>query len=201
MTRLNQIILSVLLALTAFFASAPAFAQATAVVAIDDTRIFRDSKAGKDIINKLKNIENQIRGEIEPTAKSLESEGKSIEAKLKGKTREQVAADTALVSQIQALEKKATDFGQKRATVNQEYALTEQRALVDFNKALEPVMMEVIKEKNAQLVVNKNAVVFSADNIDVSALVIQKLDQKTPSISVSRQRVPAAKAATTTKPK
>lgn len=215
MTRLKTLILSLFAAVAAASAVAPAaLAQGTVIVAIDDARILRDSKAGKDIQNKLKNIETQIRGELDPTAKSLESEGKNLETegkglqpKLQGKTQQQLAADTVLMGQVTALDKKLkdyakklNDFNTKRATVNQEYAMTEQKALIDFNKALEPAVMEVIKEKNAQLVVSRGAVVFAADSIDVTSLVIQKLDQKTPSVAVTRQRAPA-KAATPAKTK
>ncbi len=209
MTRLKSLFLSVFVSVAAATAVAPiATAQGAAIVAIDDGRVLRDSKAGKDIQAKLKNIETQIRGEIEPTAKSLETEGKNLEAegkglqpKLQGKTQQQLTADTVLMGQVTALDtklkayaKKMNDFQTKRATVNQEYAMTEQKALIDFNKALEPAVMEVIKEKNAQLVVSRSAVVFAADSIDVTSLVIQKLDAKTPTIAVTRQRAPAKPA-------
>jgi Skp family chaperone for outer membrane proteins len=195
MSRTKTKLFSLLLAVSAVATTAPAaFAQGTVVVAIDEGRIFRDSKVGKDIQNKLKNIQTQIRGEVEPTQKSLEAEGKTLDAKLKGKTREQVAADAALVGQMQALEKKATDFAVKSQTVSQEYAMTERQARIDFSKALQPVMLEVIKEKGAQIVVDRSGVVYVADAVDVSAAVISKLDAKTPSMTVTRQRAPAATA-------
>lgn len=100
-------------------------------------------------------------------------------------------ADAALVTQIENFQKKANEFAAKRQTLSQEYAATEQKALVDFNKALEPVLLEVVKEKGAQLVMSKGQAVFSADAIDGSPAIIAKLDQKTPAITVVRQRAPA----------
>ncbi len=192
MTRLKSTAAALVLAFAASTTFVPAaLAQATTVITIDEGRILRDSRAGKDIQAKLKNIETQINGELDPTRKSLDTEGKALQAKLQGKTREAIAADAALVAQLQAYQKKANDFGQKTSVVSQEFGLTERKALTDFNKALEPVLLEVVKEKNAQLVVSKGQVIFSADSIDATGLIITKLDARTPTIAVTRQRAPA----------
>jgi len=114
----------------------------------------------------------------------------TLNTKLEGKTRQQVAADAALMGEITAYDKKATDFAQKRARVSQEFANAERQAFIDFNTALEPVLMEVVREKNAQVVMSRRAVIYSADAVDVSDLVISKLDAKTPTINVQRKPLP-----------
>jgi outer membrane protein len=158
---------------------------------IDEGQILGNSKAGKDMFTKLKNIENQINVELKTPRDALEADRKTLATKLEGKTQEAVMADAALVTQIENFQKKANEFAAKRQTLSQEYAATEQKALVDFNKALEPVLLEVVKEKGAQLVMSKGQAVFSADAIDGSPAIIAKLDQKTPAITVVRQRAPA----------
>jgi len=171
-----------------------AAAQGTTVVMIDEARLLTDSKAGKDIQTKLSSLETQMKNELEPTRATLETDGKALQTKIEGKTREAVAADTALVAQLTAYQKRANDFAQKRQIVSQEFQLTERKALVDFNRAIEPALMEVVNEKKAQIVMSKGQVIYSADTVDVTALVISKLDAKTPTIAVSRQRVPAQPA-------
>ncbi|MFN4184749.1 MAG: OmpH family outer membrane protein [Hyphomonas sp.] len=175
--------------------SLPAFhmaeAQGSTVMVIDDNKIFLDSKAGKDIQTKLQNIEKQINNELEPARKSLEAEIKALQPKLDGKTREAIAADTALVNELTAFQKKNNDLNQKRAIAEREYAMTAEKAIIDFNKALDPVLTEVIREKNAQLVLLKSQVVFSADAVDGTAAIVQKLDAKTAAIAVTRQKLPA----------
>ena len=54
-------------------------------------------------------------------------------------------------------------------------------------------MLVVVKEKNAQVVLSKSQAVFTADTVDATASVVAKLDQKTPAITVVRQRAPAPK--------
>lgn len=192
MNKLKSLMIAIAIVIAPVVAVAPvASAQGTVVVVIDQGKILADSKAGKDMLTKLKNIETQINSELKGPADALSAERKTLATKVEGKTEQAVLADAALVTQIEGFQKKANDLAAKRQVLSQEFAATEQKAFVDFNKALEPVLLEVIKEKNAQVVLYKNQVVFSADNVDATAAVITKLDQKTPSIAVVRQRAPA----------
>lgn len=176
------------------FAAPAASAQGTTVVMIDEGRLISESKAGKDIQTKLNNLETQMKNELEPIRATLETDGKALQPKVEGKTREAIAADTALVAQLTAYQKRAQEFAQKQQIVSKEFQLTERQALIDFNKAIEPALMEVVNEKKAQVVMSKAQVIFSADTVDVTPLVISKLDAKTPTIAVSRQRLPAQPA-------
>jgi len=191
MSRLKNLILVMIVSCAAIAVAAPAsHAQGTKIITIDEGRILRDSKAGKDIQAKLSNIETQINNELVPASTALEAEGNALNAELQGKTREQVAGDAALVGKLAAYEKKANDFGKARQKAANEYGLTERQALVDFNKALEPVLLEVVREQGAEVVMSRSAVIYSVDTIDVSASVVSKLDAATPTISVSRKRIP-----------
>jgi outer membrane protein len=192
MTKIKTLLAAFMLSSTALLTVTPAaFAQGTVIMVIDEGRIVGESKAGKDMFTKLKNIETQINTELKPTRDALETERQSLATKLDGKTREAIVADAALVKQIEDFQKKSNDFTQKRTTLSQEYAATEQKSFIDFNTALEPVLLEVVKEKNAQVVLSKSQAVFTADTVDATAAVVAKLDQKTPTITVVRQRAPA----------
>ena len=194
MTKLKTALTALMLSATALMVVAPpAAAQGTVIMVIDEGRIVAESKAGKDMFTKLKNIETQINTELKPTLDALEAERQALATRLDGKTREAIAADAALVKQIGDFQKKSEEFAQKRTMLSQEYAATEQKSFIDFNSALEPVMLEVVKEKNAQVVISKSQAVFTADTVDATASVVAKLDQKTPAITVVRQRAPAPK--------
>ncbi|MEH6410733.1 MAG: OmpH family outer membrane protein [Hyphomonas sp.] len=195
MSPLKHMLVALSLMVTGAAVAVPAAtAQGTTVVMIDEGRLLTESKAGKDIQTKLSSLETQMKNELEPTRATLETDGKALQTKIEGKTREAVAADTALVAQLTAYQKRANEFAQKRQIVSQEFQLTERKALVDFNRAIEPALMEVVTEKKAQVVMSKGQVIFSADTVDVTGLVISKLDAKTPTIAVTRQRVPAQPA-------
>jgi Skp family chaperone for outer membrane proteins len=195
MSPIKHMLFALSLVVSGVAVAAPAAsAQSTTVVMIDEGRLLGESKAGKDIQTKLKNLETQMKNELEPIRATLETDGKALQTKVEGKTREAVAADTALVAQLTAYQKRAQDFAQKQQIVSKEFQLTERKALIDFNKAIEPALMEVVNEKKAQIVMSKAQVIFSADTVDVTPMVISKLDAKTPTIAVSRQRLPAQPA-------
>jgi Skp family chaperone for outer membrane proteins len=191
MSHLKKILFALALLFgSAAFTAPAAVAQGSNVIAIDEVKILRDSKAGKDMATKLNNIETQMNGELTPERNTLQTQGKALDAKLSGKTREQVNADAALVSELNGYQAKANAFAAKAQRASQEFSLTERVALANFNKALEPVLLQVIQEKNAQMVVSKSSVVYTADSIDATALVIQKLDAATPTLTVTRQKIP-----------
>lgn len=192
MSPIKYTFLSIALVLTTVVSFTPsAAAQGTVVITIDEARLLRDSRAGKDLAAKLKSIESQMKSELEPTRASLETEGKSLQTQLQGKTQEAVAADAALVTTLQNYQNKANSFAQRRAVTSQELALTERKALVDFNKALEPVLLEVVQERNAGIVLSRNQVAYATEAVDVTQTIITKLDARTPTINVVRQRAPA----------
>lgn len=169
----------------------PALAQATTIIVLDEVRILQDSRAGKDIQTKLGNIQNQIETELDPARRALETAAQSIQPKISGKTPEAISADAALVNELNAFQQRREEFAQRRQIVSQEFSMTQQQALVDFNIALEPVVMEVMRERNAQIVMSKDMTLFAADSVDVSADIVAKLDQRTPAIAVTRKRLPA----------
>ena len=191
MSHLKKLLFAFALLFSSVAVMAPvAAAQGTNVIAIDEVKILRDSKAGKDMATKLKNIETQMNNELAPTRTTLQTEGKALDAKLQGKTRAQVNADTALVTELNNYQAKANQFANKAGKFSQEFSLTERVALGEFNKALEPILLQVIQEKNAQVVISKGAVIYSANTIDATADIITKLDAATPTLNVVRQKLP-----------
>ncbi|MEQ3746490.1 MAG: OmpH family outer membrane protein [Henriciella sp.] len=171
-----------------------ATAQGTTVVVIDQGRIMRDSKAGKDIQAKLKGIGSSIERELKPTADQLNTESKSIEAQTANMTPQAMRADAALKTKVETYARKAQDFNRRRQIASGELQLTERKAWSDFYTALRPVLQEVVTEKGAQLMVDRAEAVYTDPSIDVTALVISKMDAKTPTISVVRQKMPTQPA-------
>ncbi len=171
-----------------------AVAQGTTVIIIDQSKIMRDSAAGKDIQTKVKNIESAIERELKPTADSLNAEGKTIEAKTKNMTPEAMRADAALKTQVQAYARKAQEFNIKRQIAGQELSLTERKAWSDFFTALRPILQEVVTERGAQVMLDRSEVTYADPAIDATQLAISKMNSKVPTISVVRQKIPTQPA-------
>jgi outer membrane protein len=168
----------------------PAYAQGTNVIVIDRAQILTQSKAGQDVATKIQGIESAMQAELQPTALQLQTEGAAIEAKTTNMTPEAMRADTALVAEVEAYARKANDYNRNRQIAAQELALTERKALIDLNNALVPVLREVVAENSANVILDRSAVIFSDEATDLTASVIAKLDAATPTIAVTRQKLP-----------
>lgn len=179
---------------TVAIAAPIATAQGTNVVVIDQNKIMRDSAAGQDIRTKLQGIGQSIERELQPTATSLQNEGQALDTKAQGKTQQAILADQALTAEITAYARKAQQFEQRGQIAAQELALTERKAWNDFFVALRPVLKEVVDERGAQLMIDRANSVYTDPAIDVSDLVISKLNARTPTIAVVRQKMPTQPA-------
>lgn len=190
MKHLKILFVAMALALTGALAAAPATAQGTKIIVVDQNRVLRESKAGKDIASKIQTIEAQMKRELEPTAKSLESMGKSLEAKTANMTPEAIRADQSLKSEAQSFRTKLADLSKEREKRSQELALTERNASMAFSKALGPVLEQVMQEENADIMMSAGDVMIAMGSSDVTDKVISRLDQSTTSIAVTRKRLP-----------
>ena len=195
MTRIKMIFAALALVLTSASVVAPiAAAQGTSVVVIDQRKIMRDSAAGKDIQAKLQSIGTQMANELKPTEDSLGAEGTALQSRTATMTQQAILADAALKSQVEEFYRKTGEFDQLRQRRAQELSLTERKAWGDFFTALQPILQVVVTEKNAQLMVDRSNAVYATLDIDVTALVISRLDQATPTVTVTRQTLPAQPA-------
>ncbi|MBR9835318.1 MAG: OmpH family outer membrane protein, partial [Alphaproteobacteria bacterium] len=127
---------------------------------------------------------------LQPTADQLNAEGQTIEAKTANMTPEAMRADAALKAEVTAYANKAQQFSIDRQIAAGELQLTERKAWSDFFTALRPVLQEVVNERGAHIMLDRSQVTYTDPTVDVSGLVISKLDASTPTISVVRQKLP-----------
>lgn len=165
-------------------------AQGTKVIVINQGKIYADSRSGKDIETKVGNIERSMQAELKPAADRLKAKSQSLEPRLANKTMDQVRADAGLVAEIQQFEKDLAAHQRNQQIKAAELQQTIRKARSDWAKALEPVLQQVMTEQNAQIMVSRGQLVYAAPTTDVTATVISKLDARTPTISVVRQRLP-----------
>lgn len=195
MSPIKSIMAALAISFSTVAVAAPiATAQGTTIVIINQGKIMRDSAAGKDIQTKVGTIGTAIESELKPTAEALNAEGQIIEAKTANMTPDAMRADAALKAQVTEYARKAQEFNVKRQIAGQELTLTERKAWSDFFGALRPVLQEVVAERGAQVMLDRSEVTYADPAIDVTDLVISKLNAKTPTISVVRQKIPTQPA-------
>lgn len=171
--------------------AAPPPPPAPKVVVLDRIAILQFSKVGKDIARQLQAMNNQTKASYEASQKALAAEGQAL--------RQQVAIMSA-----EARQKKEDDFNnkvriaeegaQRRALQIQEAGQVAQAAMA---QALAPVVEQIVKERGANVVLDKQSVVYASSNaFNITAEAIAGLDAKMSSYKVVLgAKPPAAPAA------
>lgn len=190
MLHVKTLLAAFALAIASVATAAPAFAQGTKIVVVDQARVLNESRAGKDIRTKIDTIENEMKRELEPTAQSLETMGKSLEAKTANMTPEAMRSDESLRTEAQNYQTKLVELSQERDKRATELAITERKATIAFSQALKPVLDQVMSENSAQIMMSASDVMIALPTVDVTDTVIQKLDAQSPTIAVTRERLP-----------
>lgn len=170
-----------------------AFAQD--VLVVNSAKVFQTSRAGEDMRTKVSQIENSMKSELQPEATALETEGKSLAPQLQGKTEQTIQQDPALTSRVQAFGRKQQTFAQKREVRAGELMMTERVAKANFAKALSDAIIAVSTRRNAKVVLDASTMLYIAPGVDVTDEVVSEMNAKTPTIVVTRQKLPPRQTA------
>jgi Skp family chaperone for outer membrane proteins len=172
--------LVVLLAAPAAFAAPPPPAPAPKIVVFDERALMQLSKAGQDVQRQIAAYAKQLQGEKDATQKSLQSEEQQLQQQVA------ILAPDVRQKKIQAFQLKAqgAQAAMQRKANTIDYGV--QVAQRTMSNALAPILQQVMKERGANLVVLKQAILM-ADNggFDITMDVINRLNAKLPAIKVT----------------
>jgi outer membrane protein len=190
MTRTRTLITALpflLAGATTAFADPPA----PKIVVLDRAAIMTYSKAGQDIARQMQAYSNQAKNELSARGKALQNEGRTLQ--------QQVAI---LAPDLKA--KKLADFSAREQGLQAEVQRKDEQMRGAFAVArqtmetkLGPILQQLVKERGANLVIDKQAIVFApqAQGFDITIDAIKRLDQQIPSLKVNFNGTPAPAAA------
>lgn len=155
------------------------------ILVIDRAAILRSSKVGEDIVTQIQGLTRQVENDLKNQQQALESEYRSMQ--------QQAAILSASVKQ-----QRQKAFDGKRAAF--EKKVRERQSLIQggllkarqqVEQALAPVLQGIMKERGANLLLDRNAVVLGTVDVDITGIAIQRLNQKLPSVKVGLAPLPA----------
>jgi outer membrane protein len=167
---------------------APATAQTPnqppVVIVVDITQIMRDAKAAKD-------IQSQIETEMNAYSKQVSQK----EAELKAMRDDLERQRTALAPEVFNL--RSQEYQQKYASLDHEVQDKRQEMQQTYSEAMtkvENVALQIVadlaKERKADMVVAKAALLYMNDRLDMTAEVTKRLDAKLPTMQVNLEKLP-----------
>lgn len=166
-----------------------AMAQSTILV-IDQARVLRDSDAGKHVKRQVESIGKQMESEIKSQVTPLTSERDRLVNELKTISVDALKTRPDLQQRAKTLQEKGQKSELEARYKQRELQITEQKAIMKINKELEAILEALVKERNADIILDRSLVIYGGKTSDVTDTVISRLNGKIKSVSVVRERLP-----------
>jgi Skp family chaperone for outer membrane proteins len=183
--RLLSFVLAAAMASAALLGAPEALAQrnrnqAAGVVVIDYLRVVNETVLGRDMASKLQQIQAQVNTEgqtLAPERQSLAQEAQRLQQARRNMTDEQVRNSATLAPQFQQYQERARQLEVRAATLRGDYECSQNFAIRDFGVMVNPVIESVMRSRGAGVVLNAASAHYAAPENDITATVIQQLDQ------------------------
>jgi Skp family chaperone for outer membrane proteins len=156
----------------------------TKIYVINEERIRRDSKVGKEMSAALGGIRNE--GVDKLGLKSLQdqikTESDALKPQTQSLTKEAIEKNPTLKAKVEALNKKTGEYLQKADILNSNLQQQNNTFNVAFAQVMEPAVTSVAKQVGADVVLSYASTWYVKDAIDISGKVIERLDATVPTL-------------------
>lgn len=160
---------------TASGAAAP-----VSVLIVDQQRVLRESLAGQDIARQTQVLREQISGEVEAERQSILQAEQALE---RSASVLSPAQRNARIRDIEERKRAYPMFEQRKVQVLQ---LSVARASDQVGAELRPLIEKIIEERGADILLDRQAVMFADSSLDVTTEAIRRLDEKLKQVKVER---------------
>lgn len=172
----------------ALFAGVTAFAQSTVLV-VDTGKVYADSQVGQHIERQITSMATTTKSQLEAQGTPLQTRGKSLMTQMDGKTRDQIAGNAALVSQLQQQQKDEQQLQQDAAIAQRELQIAKLKAVQLVDAKVSSIIKKIVEERNADIVIDRANVIYGAP-ADITADVISRLNAQMQTVPVTREKLP-----------
>ena len=160
----------------------PAFADPPPpkIVVIDRGAIMQFSKAGQDIARQIQAAANQAKADLSAQGRAIQAEGRTLQQQVA------ILAPDVKAKRVEAFQAKEQSLQGAAQRKDEQLKLAFAQARQAMEQTLGPILQQLVKERGANMVLDKQAVVFATvTGFDITADAIKRLDQKLPSYKVN----------------
>lgn len=150
-----------------------------------NARLLQQSTVGQSIRSGMEALTNQVRTELQPYADAINAEAQALQSGA------QSLPAAELAQRREALSQRLREMQQLDQTRQAELGYTQQQQLVAVAQAVDPIVVQVYQERGCGLLLDREAVFVANPAMDITDLVIQRLNQQLPSLSFGRMTPPA----------
>lgn len=149
-------------------------------------RLLATSTAGQAVQARMEQLATEVQGELSPYATTIQTEITSLQ-----QGGQAADPDGARRTALQARIQEAQTLEQTRQD-ELRYTLSEQRRLI--SAAVEPILVAVYQERGCGILIDRESVFILNPAMDVTDVVIERLNTQLPTLSFNRLPIPAQAA-------
>ena len=155
------------------------------VCTFNQGRAVAGSMVGQAVSARMQQLTDAVRAELQP-------EGAAIEAEVTALQQGQASLPQDQFQQrAGALQQRATAYQQLAAQREGELQYTQGLQVQRIGETMDPILVQVYQERGCGLLLDRESVFIMNPAMDVTPLVIQRLNTALPTLSFNRMPVPA----------
>lgn len=159
------------------------------IVVVDTDRVYRDCNACKAAQTQLQGMVTSARTRATQLGQPLQTEQQSIEQAAAAARNQQgaarAAAETALQQRVTAFQNRQNTAAQEVQRLEQNIQSTQANVLRQINERLNPIITQVMNQRNANIALDVNATLARSNTLDVTDAVLTALNAALPNVSVT----------------
>jgi outer membrane protein len=157
------------------------------IVVLDRAAILQFSKVGQDIARQMQTYANQAKADLQAQGRALQKEGQALQQQVA------ILAPDVKQKRLEAFQAKERSLQSVAARKDEQLKAGFSQARATMETTLGPILQQLVKERGANLVLDKQAVVFAnTSGFDITGEAINRLNQKLPAIKVDMNAKPPA---------
>ena len=171
---------SLIIAVIAFVLglSAPVNA-AEDVLIVNLQYVVSQSKSGVSLRKQSEGLNKEVIELRDEVSNDLQAKGKKLE---EDKT---LLAPEVFQERLSSLQTEAESKQQELQTKVQKIQEAIQRASASIDSVMSPILTEIVNEKGAKILLDRQAILFGDPKLDISAEVVKRLNKRLPDIKVT----------------
>ncbi|MGD0192757.1 MAG: OmpH family outer membrane protein [Rhizomicrobium sp.] len=156
----------------------------TRILVIDRQAVFQVSKVGQDVMRQINAYRQTMTTQLKSEQDTLQREAGALQ------TQSAILAPDVKAQRVKAFQAKEAAFRAKWESRQSQLQGGVQLAQQQIGQALVPILQGIMAERQANLLLDRAAVLNANQDLDITRVVIQRLDQKLPSVKVQMVSVP-----------
>lgn len=149
------------------------------MLVVNKAAILQVSKAGQDIGRQVQAYAQTARAQLDPQAKALRADEDKLKSQIGSLSPDERER------RVSALEARERAFQQQAAQKDAQVKQAVAEAQKQLSAKMGPILKQIMQERHANLIVDKQAIVFGTDpSLDVSEEAVKRLDAAMPSVRV-----------------